>query len=1016
MVMNPLIGSNMYSTTKTAIVQEEKKTITGTILDKNSEPIIGASIIEKGTSNGTISDVDGRFSLAVSDDAVLEVSFIGFVPISIPTSNKTVLNIVLNEDTQKLDEVVVVGYGTQKKINLTGSVSVVDNKRIVDKPVPNLTMALQGTTPGLTIFQTSGKPGAGGTVRIRGIGSKNAGDAPLVLIDNVERSMDDINVNDVANISILKDAAASSIYGSRASNGVILITTKRGTEGTSISYNGYVGWQSPTNMPKKVNALEHMRYYDMALKNMNRAPKYEEQIKEYELYGVDNFSRFDTDWQDLVLTGSGLITNHSVSVSTGTDRIKYLVSGNYTNQDGIIENNTYERMNLKMSSDMAITKKLTLSVDVDLNNTRSTEPSQQTPEDIIRRTIGMAANLPGVFDNNRYGDGWLGENPVAIANSSGTKDVDQGKNIIAGKLLYKPFEGLNLMASYSTTRINSSSKNTKKQYEIYKPNIATNELELDRLYPTQSGLEERSTRSIRNVFQLQGTYEKTINKHNFSVLAGFQSEEFSTKSLGGQRSNLLNPDKPYLDMADASGQSVNGSFQEYAMAGFYGRLTYNYAEKYLFEINGRYDGSSRFRRGNRWAIFPSFSAGWRLSEEKFWDGLKNIINNAKIRFSVGQMGNQNLPSYYPTYSALNDGGKADHLKNYYFDGILYPAYIPTKAENSSLTWEKSTQYDIGLDLHLFDSKLVIIGDYFRRNITDMLLDLPIPSYVGVLAPYINAGAMCNKGWEISIDWKSKIRNVNYNILFTLTDIQNEVTDLRGTESKTDVFLMKEGYNLYTYYGYKADGLFQSEEEIANAPYHFANTAPGDIRYQNTVNNAEDNPKGEITPDDRVPLGNHMPRYEFGLTLGAEWKGMDVSLFFQGVGKRDNYLSGMGTRAFYAPAFEGTMYEHQKDFWTEDNPGASYPRLTLDSSNNYQTSSFWIKSGAYLRLKNITIGYTIPRKFTKKFGVKSLRMYASAQNLFTLDSFFEGFDPEIPNNSGSFYPIMKTYSLGISLNF
>lgn len=999
-----------------SVNKQEEKVIKGVVLDENNEPIIGANVVEKGTTNGSITDIDGRFSLTVSKDATLEVSYIGYLTSSVSVQNKTTLNIILKEDSQKLEEVVVVGYGVQKKVNLTGSISVIDGDKLLDKPVPNLTMALQGTTPGLTIFQTSGQPGQSGTVRIRGIGSKNAGDAPLVLIDNVERSMNDINMNDVASISVLKDAAAASIYGSRAANGVILITTKRGSEGINVSYSGYVGWQSPTNMPKKLSALEHMKYYDIARTNMGTSPKYTEKIKEYETLGVDNFNRFDTDWEDLVLTGSGLLTNQGVSVSSGTEKFKYLIAGNYTYQDGVTENTNYKRMNLRMNSDVALTKQLSLSVDVDLNNSNSIVPSNQSPDLIMRSVIGMAAVLPGVFDNGKYGEGWLGDNPVARAKSNGIFDGETNTNIIAGKLTYKPFEGMEISGSYNTTRINYASKRVIKQYDVYIPNIATGEVEFSKVYPVSNSITEENHKKQKDVFQIQASYQKKIKKNNFLILGGFSTEEYSQTILKGQRSDMLDQNKPYLDMASTTGQSVNGNYADYALMSFYGRATYNYAEKYLLEINGRYDGSSRFRKGNRWAFFPSFSAGWRFSEESFWTGLRSVVNNAKIRFSIGEMGNQNVGGYYPTYTPLNDDGRDAYYKQYYFDRNLYQGYISTTAANTSLTWEVSKQYDIGLDLHLFDSKLVFVGDYFRRNISNMLLDLPIPDYVGVKAPLVNAGAMYNKGWEISLDWKSKVRNVNYNVIFTLTDIQNKVTDLAGVEYISDNLISREGYNLYSYYGYKADGYFQSKEEIDNAPKHYSNTAPGDIRYQNIVNKEGEDSKGEITVDDRVILGNHMPRYEFGLTLGAEWKGFDINLFIQGVGKRDNYLSGMGTRAFYSPAFEGTMYEYQKDFWTEGNRNASYPRLTIDSDNNYQNSSFWIKSGAYLRLKSATIGYTIPPRLIQRIGAKSLRMYVSGQNLFTIDSFFDGFDPEIPNSNGSFYPIMQTFSFGLNLNF
>ncbi len=985
--------------------------VQGTITDKNGEPMPGVNIILKETSTGVVTNANGQYTVTVPNkDAVLVFSFIGYISQEIAVGSRTNIDVVLNEDIREIEEVVVVGYGTQKKINLTGSVSVINGESLVNKPVPNLTLALQGTTPGLTIFQTSGQPGQSGTVRIRGIGSRNAGDAPLVLIDNVERGLNDINVNDIASISILKDAAAASIYGSRASNGVILITTKRGEEGINVSYNGYMGWQRPTNMPDKVNALEHMKYYDIARANMGAAPKYTEQIKEYVTLGVDNFSRYDTDWEKLVLTGSGLLTNHSLSISSGTDRMKFLTSGNYMFQDGLTENTNYKRMDLRVNSDIKIMRNLNLAVDINLNNSNSLAPAGQSPSYFMRSVIGMAATIPGVFDTGEYGDGWLGDNPVAVAKSSGTTSGITNNNIISGRLTYNPFKGMDILVSYNTSLTNTRRKIVQKQYDTYKPNIVTNQLEYSRTFPATNYIQEETNRSRRDMFLAQIAYNKSIKNNNFSVMVGFTTEEFEQDNLNGRRTDMIDFDKPYLNMAGTAGQTVSGSFSDYALMSYYGRITYNYSEKYLLEVNGRYDGSSRFRKDDRWAFFPSFSVGWRISQESFWDNLRTVVNNAKIRFSIGDMGNQSIGNY-PTYSALGGGGYM-----YYFDRQLYQGYVVSTAANTDLTWENSRQYDIGLDLNFFNNRLGIVADYYKRDITNMLLDLPIPAYVGVAAPYVNIGSMYNKGWELAIDWKEQISDFKYNIVFTLADVQNKVTDLGGEEYIGGNQITRKGHNLYSYYGYKADGLFQTQDEINDAPVHFSNTKPGDIRYQNVIHKEGDNPKGIIDADDRVVLGNHMPRFEYGLTLGAEWKGFDISIFLQGVGKRDNYLSGMGTRAFYAPSFEGTMYEYQKDYWTEENKGASYPRLTVDSDNNYQYSSYWIKSGAYLRVKNLVIGYTIPQNLTKKIGINSCRIYASGQNLLTFDNFFEGFDPEIPNSDGQFYPIMRTLSFGVNLNF
>lgn len=992
----------------------QQYTIRGKVTDQTGQALPGATVLIKGSSNGTITDVEGQFQLPANQERVtLTITYIGFETTEIEASSSEEVSVILQESSQQLSEVVVVGYGTQKKVNLTGSVSVVEGEKLTNRQVGSTSLALQGTAPGVTITQQSGVPGGdAGTIRIRGIGSINAGQNPLVLVDNVEMSLDAVDPNNIESISILKDAAAAAIYGSRAANGVVLITTKRGAEGVNVSYNAYVTQQQPTNLPEKVNALDHMKLWDVAQVNSGLPPAFTDQIADYEAMGADNFARFNTDWKDLVLTNSGLMHNHNLNISAGTDRIKVFASGSFLDQKGLTANTDFIRADLRFNTDLAITDKLSASMDLVLNRTDRTWPGQQTPTTIINRMLGYPATAPGRFDTGEWGEGWSNINPAAAAVDGGFDELVTDSRIIQGTIKYRPVEGLELLASYSSNGWKSRNRHLTKQYEIYEADLANNTLNLARLWPNFNSLEDNITDNYQNIFRTQATYNKTIDKHSFTLLGGFSTEAYNTSYINTYRQNLLSTDRSYLNSGDPIGQTMSGGESRYTMVSAYSRVNYNFDERYLLELNGRWDASSRFRQENWWALFPSVSAGWRISEESFWGGLADIINDAKIRASYGALGNQNLSTYYPTYSPFNSGA----AYNYYFNDAVNAGYALTTAANPGIVWETSRSLDIGADLGFLNNRLTLTADYFRRDIEDMLMINPIPAYVGLAAPYVNAGSMRNTGWELAAGWRDQIKDFNYQVSFNMSDVKNEVTDIGGSDIISGASIIREGHPLNSYYGYIAEGLFQSQEEIDSAPFHYGNTAPGDIRYKD-ISGPEDEPDGKIDNFDRAILGNYFPRYEYSMNLAAQYKGLDFTVFFQGVGKRDNYMSGTGSQPFYSAGFQGSVFEHQKDYWSPENTDAAYPRLTANSiPNNYVTSSYWVKSGAYLRLKNVVLGYTLPQSLIEHISMKSARIYISGQNLVTWDNFFPGFDPEQRDTAGHFYPIMRTYTVGLNINF
>ena len=986
----------------------------GKVNSANGIPLENVSVLIKGSNTGTTTGMDGSFQLASQQStATLVFAYTGYTAVEMQASTQSELNVILKEENEQLGEVVVVGYGTQKKINLTGSVSVIDGKSLTNRQVASTSLALQGAAPGVTVTQQSGLPGAdGGTIRIRGIGSINAGQDPLVLIDNVEMSLNAIDPNNIASISILKDAAAAAIYGSRAANGVVLITTKRGSTGLNVGYNGYLTKQEPTDLPVKVNGLDHMKLWDVAQVNADLPPAFTKQIEDYEKLGPDNFSRFNTDWKKLVLTNNGLMQNHNITVSTGSDRIKIFGSGSFLGQNGLTANTDFQRTDLRFNTDVALSSKLSASMDLVLNKSDRNWPGNNSPSGIIRYMLGLPATAPGQYDTGEWGEGWSNTNPAAQAKDGGFDKLSTDSRIISGTLTYKPVKGLEFLANYSSNFWSNRNRKMQGQYAIYNADVANNKLDFARFWPLNNAIIDNYSQNVKNLFRAQVSYNKAFGDHDFTLLGGFSAEDFQTSNVDASRQNLISEQLPYINAADPLGQTVAGGQSEYAMASAYSRLNYNYKEKYLLELNGRFDASSRFRKENWWKLFPSVSAGWRISQENFWQGISHVINDAKIRASYGSLGNQNLSNYYPTYSLYNSGSAYE----YYFNNVINAGYALTTAANPLIKWETSKITDIGIDLGLLNNRLTLTADYFQRDITDMLQLDAVPRYVGLNAPFINIGSMRNTGWEMSLGWREKAGEFNYQIVFNISDVKNEVTDLGGKEYINGARITKEGYALDSYYGYQADGLFQSQAEIDKGPFHFANTKPGDIRYKD-ISGPEGKPDNKIDAYDRVVLGHYFPRYEYSLNLGAQYKGFDLTVFFQGVGKRDNYLSGTGSQPFYSASFQGTIFEHQKDYWTPENTGAAYPRLTPNSiTNNYVTSSYWMKSGAYLRLKNVVVGYTLPKMITDRIKIKSARIYVSGQNLFTWDKFFPGFDPEQRDTAGEFYPIMKTYTVGLNLNF
>lgn len=639
-ILHPLGMNQIVS--ESAALQQQKKQITGKVTDKQGEPIIGANIVETNTANGTITDIDGNFTLNVNNNASIQVLYIGYLTQEIKTAGRTRFDIVLQEDVLTLDEVVVVGYGTQKKVNLTGAVSSVGGNELSKRMVGQTSMALQGALPGVTITQRSGQPGAdGGGIRIRGIGT--IGDAnPLVLIDGVEGSMENIDPTTIESISVLKDAASSSIYGSRAANGVVLVTTKRMKEkGFTINYSGYLGFQSPTDLRDMVNAQDHMSLMNIAYENTGKSPVFDpEMVRNYaSLHASDPDNYPDVDWQELVYTEKGLTQNHSVAINVGSDRVKFMASLGYYDQKGLIKNTDFKRYTLRINSDVELNSRLSLKLDMLLRQMERDEPGSGVSS-VIEWMNRMPATQPAVYTNGKYGYGWQGNNPLAMAKDGGYREYVTPSVILNLGFNFKITDNLKLDFAYAPHFWEQHYKGYQTELPTYYPDES-----LAYSVPNATSLTHKNNRYKKNNIKATLHYDNKFGDHGVGLLAGWQDEDYWERWFSGSRRGFDLPGYDVLDAGAKDEQKAEGTGSEWALRSFFGRINYNYKERYLFEANIRYDGSSRFAKGHRWGLFPSFSGGWRISEEAFWEPLRSTFDNFKIRASWGQLGNQNIGTY-----------------------------------------------------------------------------------------------------------------------------------------------------------------------------------------------------------------------------------------------------------------------------------------------------------------------------------------------------------------------------------
>lgn len=1089
----------------------QNRTVSGKILDNQQQPLIGAAVMISGTNTGTTTDVDGNFSMSVpSGDVVLEVSSLGYITrkVSVPATKSSV-NVTLEEDNMTLNETVVVGYGTQKKVNLTGAISVVDDKALKDRSSHNLVTMLQGSVPGLNITTQSGNPGSTGKLNIRGFTSINEAN-PIVLIDGALGDLEDVNPNDVESISVIKDAAAAAVYGARAAYGVILVTTKKGSSDdgkAKIRYSGKFGWEAPTTSTDyedrgywSVYTLDKFwktqaagtpytgyTEHDMMELLARVNDKTENPDRPWVVKEVRNGKEqwvyyCNTDWYHEMFRDNHPVQQQSISISGGSKNIKYFVSGGYDRQTGIMkatDPDVFQKYNLRAKIDAKLNKVMTLSNNTSFYNSNYSWIGVGDIQDVFRNLRHTPASFP-LFNPDGTG---LYNNPLIIG---GNYNVANGRQIVfaMGKhknydkkfnftntteLVIRPVDHFNVTANFTYRRVNRSEmhRTVNIPYGV-RPGVTD-------AYTTGAGLNELEERTRRydyytgNIF---GTYENTFKEaHNLKIMAGFNVETYQYKNVTATGQNLSDENLNDFNLVspDESGAIITtlaGGQSEYALAGFFGRLNYDFKGRYLIEASGRYDGSSRFAKGHRWGLFPSVSGGWRISEEPFFEPARDIVNNLKIRASYGSLGNQNVSDY----SYMRTISQKSFSAFTFGEGSTNAKYSTISSPNSSeLTWETTQQYNIGLDASLFNSRLDFTAEAYIRDTKNMLVQgNALPSVYGADAPKENSADLRTRGYEISAGWRDSFKLAgkpfNYSIRASLSDYDSHITRYANNPDKrlNDYYV---GQRIGDIWGFVVDGLFATDEEAKDYQANVCDALTyigtnrmqggflaGDLRYVDLDNDhSGEGGINKITlgkntadePGDRKILGNSLPSMQYGFTFAFDWMGFDVSAFFQGTGTHYWYPSGMNIAFWGSYSYAYYTAFMPRDFiktvWSEENPNTYFPRARVYSSTGGElapANSRYIQNVRYLRFKNLTVGYTVPQKLTQKIHVDKVRFYFSGENLAywsPIKKYTKYLDPESAyrrvtstNSDGTYkngdakdavaYPWQKTIMFGVDITF
>ena len=983
-----------------------QKMVSGRVTDEKQEPLQGVSVAVKGTSQGTITDMDGKYTISAPNvNSILLFSYIGFEPRELPVGTQTTIDVKLKENVSGLDEVVVVAYGVQKKANLTGAVSSLKINDVKDIPVSNTASLLQGRMSGVTVSSYSAQPGKDDDVeiRIRGIGTFGNNN-PLILIDGVEGTLSSVAPNDIESISVLKDAASAAIYGVRAANGVILVTTKRGTGANKISYSGSYGIQSATVLPKFLDSWQWA-----TLKNEENNilggtyPDYnytDNMIKA--MYNGSDAEHFaNTNWMKEIFR-SAAVQNHYISMSGGGQESNYLASIGYVGQDGIMKGTDTERLNFRLNAESKYLNRVTLGINTAGSYQKVTEPIGGTWNIFAKVVDATKPTVPVKYNNGEWGqyDGNpeitdYQSNPVEMT----TYPSDENTYKFDGKFFLdiEPVTNLHIKSSFAYQHIQDNSSSFEPTYYHYK---ADGTFITDGI-PTQN---EGSALYRQWINENIITYNFNLNKaHVFNLLLGESNQYNGNKYSSATGQEFLNEKAHVMD--NAQNTSANGYEEEATLRSLFGRINYAFKNRYLLEVNLRRDESSRIPKKNRTGYFPSISAGWNIAEEKFMQN-QNLVNLLKLRASWGQLGNQDI-GFYPydqTYSVGVVG------INYVWGDTKISGAALAKAANPNIKWETTTTANVGLDATFLKNKINLTADFFNKVSSNILLQLPISALYGVSeAPYVNAAKVKNTGWELNLGYNDRWNNFSYGANLNLSYVNNEIVSVNGRENWIDGWTINlAGNPIGAYYGYQADGLYTSQQQIDGTPVGIGSPRIGDIHYLD-ISGQDGKPDGKISDSDRTVIGNPFPKITYGFNLTAGYRQFDFAAFFQGIGKVDRVIMDR-------PAVGGGITDRMWDRYNEAfNPNGQYPEFGSVDYNSLP-SSFWIKKASYMRLKNIELGYSFAPSFISKASIERLRLFVSAQNLFTLTG-IKNYDPEkyASDSRNWTYPNAKTISVGVNIN-
>lgn len=1010
----------------------QAKVITGTVTDQNGVPLEKVSVTINNSKKGTATDSKGNYILNANEGAVLTFSFTGYASKTQTIGNESTINISLVSTSQTINEVVVIGYGTQKKVNLSGAVGVVSGKDLVNKPVANLTGALQGVMPGVTVLRGNGQPGDEDYgIRIRGFSSTSTtGAKALVLVDGIEQDMNLLDPSDIESISVLKDASASSIYGSRAANGVVLITTKQGAPGkTRVNFSSYYGINITARQPERLNSWDEQILIDEARFNATGAREFSAEQMEWlmnpnfsyrpnptadrwEYYGNNNWIKEGMDKINHQ-------QNHSLSVGGGDQKLNYLLSGSYYTRDGVLrfgpDDNT--RYNFKVNLNAELNKYFSVKVTAGYIGSFTRENSYGTDQIInrlYRSRTRQSLYVPKEDTTGNIYNGDLQVNAVDIEKNAGTETRDyetftgkinlQVKNVVKG-----------LTLDVIAWRRQGAYNMENQAKTLYWYGRSTNTVRFSINTPNQLTLVKN--KDYQNNIQSFLTYNYKFRQHSFTLVQGGSYEEYRKDEVQATGQNMPSNEAFSLNFADPLTKTSKDAVQTWALASLFGRLNYNFKGKYLFEASYRYDGSSRLVPTDRWRFYPSFSGAWRVDQEKFMKNL-SFINTLKARASWGKLGNSDALGFYDYQTLLTSG--ISTTNNVVFNGTRAQYIYQSIMSSPDLTWETVAMSNFGIDLGFLRNRLTISADYYVKITTDLLAQPSLPNIIGVAPGYINLGKLRSWGKELDIKWKDRIGKIDYHVGFNISDNQNKLLDYDGLKAigTGGVVRLLEGYGLNSVWGYKTDGFFQSDQEAAdykakvNYPF-FANPKAGDVKYLDLDGNGKiDAGDGTVANHgDLVYLGTTNARYTYGFDLGATWKGFDFSVFFQGALKRTFLISEETLSPILGTA--DMPWTIHMDRWTPDNPNAFFPRMYQTSAHNYKPSDRWAQNGSYIRLKNIQLGYTIPLK--RKF-IRELKVYVSGQDLWESTKVLKVFDPEVGNNvSATTYPFYRTVAFGINIS-